>query len=83
MKNIISVVFALSLAVFCSANRAAAAAEDQECSNASINGDFGLTNTGTIVGLGDVAAVAGSPQTGKEVLSGDLLPKAGTARSHE
>lgn len=35
----------------------AQAGQDKECSNASINGDFGLTLTGTIVGMGDVVAV--------------------------
>jgi hypothetical protein len=38
-------------------NAAPKAQADEECSNASLRGSFGVTNTGTIIGVGALSAV--------------------------
>jgi len=47
-------------------------AQAQPCSNGTFNGNFGFTNTGTIVGVGDFAAVGRLSADGQGNLGGSI-----------
>jgi hypothetical protein len=47
-------------------------AQAQPCSNGTFNGSFGFTNTGTIVGVGDFAAVGLLSADGQGNLGGSI-----------
>jgi hypothetical protein len=65
------IVAAFSLALFASALQAKD--EPKQCSNATLNGSFGLHARGTILGAGDFAAVGRFTFDGKGNLTGKLF----------